>query len=157
MTHAMPALTMPLHFHVYDCNFCNKTMLQLIFWPVKAAYLLINIHKRRRKCLQKASVGLLTGVMRWWYHTINTVNLILSRLLKKGPSSKLEHLCSAFFLTRAIIFCPSVKMNPLRSNISLTNDNDNAGKLNIVVLLFVQYNSWYEFLKWYNIIYNIVQ
>ena len=32
MTHAMTALTM--QFHVYDCHFCNKTMLKLRFWPV---------------------------------------------------------------------------------------------------------------------------
>ena len=44
--------------------FCNKTMgLYLRFWPVKAVHFLINIHKRGRKCLKKALLGLLTDVM----------------------------------------------------------------------------------------------
>ena len=46
--HAMAAPTMP--FHVYDCHFCNKTMLKLIFLPVKALRLFYNIilYKRGR-------------------------------------------------------------------------------------------------------------
>ena len=37
--------------------------LIILFGHVKAVHLLINIHKRGRKCLQKANVGLLTEVM----------------------------------------------------------------------------------------------
>ena len=43
--------------------FSNNARLKLRLGPVKALHLLMIIHKRGRKCLQTASVGLLTRVM----------------------------------------------------------------------------------------------